>query len=157
MERKVNRRLKLSEKQWICRTKRDHPGFSNSRIAQNVREEFGITVTRESIRKTLSKEAEIMAAMVEEPSQQSRLQSAIRNKFEAKGFEERVLNRVIEKMGECDIEDEDNLVELIEIAEEPPRKKQKQAKMTRFFVKKLNKSQKPFSHFAILQRYFLKS
>ena len=115
MERKVNRRLKLSEKQWICRTKRDHPGFSNSRIAQNVREEFGITVTRESIRKTLSKEAEIMAAMVEEPSQQSRLQSAIRNKFEAKGFEERVLNRVIEKMGECDIEDEDNLVELIEI------------------------------------------
>ena len=84
MERKVNRRLKLSEKQWICRTKRDHPGFSNSRIAQNVREEFGITVTRESIRKTLSKEAEIMAAMVEEPSQQSRLQSAIRNKFEAK-------------------------------------------------------------------------
>ena len=66
MERKVNRRLKLSEKQWICRTKRDHPGFSNSRIAQNVREEFGITVTRESIRKTLSKEAEIMAAMVEE-------------------------------------------------------------------------------------------
>ena len=84
MERKVNRRLKLSEKQWICRTKRDHPGFSNSRIAQNVREEFGITVTRESIRKTLSKEAEIMAAMVEEPSQQSRLQSAIRNKFETK-------------------------------------------------------------------------
>ena len=84
MERKVNRRLKLSEKQWICRTKRDHPGFSNSRIAQNVREEFRITVTRESIRKTLSKEAEIMAAMVEEPSQQSRLQSAIRNKFEAK-------------------------------------------------------------------------
>ena len=157
MERKVNRRLKLSEKQWICRTKRDHPGFSNSRIAQNVREEFGITVTRESIRKTLSKEAEIMAAMVEEPSQQSRLQSAIRNKFEAKGFEERVLNRVIEKMGECDIEDEDNLVELIEIAEEPPRKKQKQAKMTSFFVKKLNKSQKPFSHFAIFQRYFLKS
>ena len=81
-----------------------------------------------------------MAAMVEEPSQQSRLQSAIRNKFEAKGFEERVLNRVIEKMGECDIEDEDNLVELIEIAEEiaeePPRKKQKQAKMTSFFVKK---------------------
>ena len=136
MERKVNRRLKLSEKQWICRTKRDHPGFSNARIAQNVREEFGITVTRESIRKTLSKEAEIMAAMVEEPSQQSRLQSAIRNKFEAKGFEERVLNRVIEKMGECDIEDEDNLVELIEIAEEPPRKKQKQAKMTSFFVKK---------------------
>ena len=67
--------------------------------------------------------------------------------------EERVLNRVIEKMGECDIEDEDNLVELIEIAEEiaeePPRKKQKQAKMTSFFVKKLNKSQKPFSHFAI--------
>ena len=157
MERKVNRRLKLSEKQWICRTKKDHPGFSNSRIAQNVREEFGITVTRESIRKTLSKEAEIMAAMVEEPSQQSRLQSAIRNKFEAKGFEERVLNRVIEKMGECDIEDEDNLVELIEIAEEPPRKKQKQAKMTSFFVKKLNKSQKPFSHFAIFQRYFLKS
>ena len=54
--------------------------------------------------------------------------------------EERVLNRVIEKMGECDIEDEDNLVELIEIAEEiaeePPRKKQKQAKMTSFFVKK---------------------
>ena len=103
-----------------------------------------------------------MAAMVEEPSQQSRLQSAIRNKFEAKGFEERVLNRVIEKMGECDIEDEDNLVELIEIAEEiaeePPRKKQKQAKMTSFFVKKkLNKSQKPFSHFAIFQRYFLKS
>ena len=72
--------------------------------------------------------------------------------------EERVLNRVIEKMGECDIEDEDKLVELIEIAEEPPRKKQKQAKMTSFFVKKkLNKSQKPFSHFAIFQRYFLKS
>ena len=46
------------------------------------------------------------------------------------------MNRVIEKMGECDIEDEDNLVELIEIAEEPPRKKQKQAKMTSFFVKK---------------------
>ena len=140
MERKVNRRLKLSEKQWICRTKRDHPGFSNSRIAQNVREEFGITVTRESIRKTLSKEAELMAGMGGGPSQQSRLQSAIRNKFEAKGFEERVLNRVIEKMGECDIEDEDNLVELIEIAEEiaeePPRKKQKQAKMTSFFVKK---------------------
>ena len=81
-----------------------------------------------------------MAAMVEEPSQQTRLQSAIRNKFEAKGFEERVLNRVIEKMGECDIEDEDNLVELIEIAEEiveePSRKKLKQAKMTSFFVKK---------------------
>ena len=54
--------------------------------------------------------------------------------------EERVLNRVIEKMGECDIEDEDNLVELMEIAEEiaekPPRKKQKHAKMTSFFVKK---------------------
>ena len=47
--------------------------------------------------------------------------------------EERVLNQVIEKMGDCDIDDEDNLVE---IAEEPPRKKQKQAKMTSFFVKK---------------------
>ena len=47
--------------------------------------------------------------------------------------EERVLNWAIEKMG--DIEDEDNLVELIEIAEEPPRKKQKQAKMTSFFFK----------------------
>ena len=68
------------------------------------------------------------------------------------------MNRVIEKMGECDIEDEDKLVELIEIAEEPPRNKQKQAKMTIFYVKKkLNKSQKPFSHFAIFQRYFLKS
>ena len=55
------------------------------------------------------------------------------------------MNHVIEKMGDCDIDDEDNLVELIEIAEEPPRKKQKQAKMTSFFVKKLNKSLKPFS------------
>ena len=59
-----------------------------------------------------------------------------RRNVEESQDEERVLNRVIEKMGECDIEDEDNLVELIEIAEEPPRKKQKQAKMTSFFVKK---------------------
>ena len=54
--------------------------------------------------------------------------------------EGRVLNQVIEKMGECDIDDEDNLLELIEIAEEiaeePRIKKQKQAKMTSFFVKK---------------------
>ena len=84
MERKANRRLKISEKQWICLTKRNHPGFSNARIAQNVQEEFGITVTNCCIRQTLSKESEIMAAEVEEPSQQSKLQTEIRNKFEAK-------------------------------------------------------------------------
>ena len=33
-------------------------------------------------------------------------------------------------------DDEDNFVEIIEAAEEPPTKKQKQAKMTSFFVKK---------------------
>ena len=66
MERKANRRLKISEKQWICLTKRNHPEFSNARIAQNA------------------KESEIMAAEVEEPSQQSKLQTEIRNKFEAK-------------------------------------------------------------------------
>ena len=34
MERKANRRLKDSEKKWICQTKKDHPGLSNPRIAQ---------------------------------------------------------------------------------------------------------------------------
>ena len=131
MERKVNRRLKLSEKQWICRTKRDHPGFSNSRIAQNVREEFGITVTRERENVILFCWKKGGLIQGEDPVVPQDCENV-----EESQDEERVLNRVIEKMGECDIEDEDNLVELIEIAEEPPRKKQKQAKMTSFFVKK---------------------
>ena len=129
MERKVNRRLKLSEKQWICRTKRDHPGFSNSRIAQNVREEFGITVTRERENVILFCWKKGGLIQGEDPVVPQDCENV-----EESQDEERVLNRVIEKMGECDIEDEDNLVELIEIAEEPPRKKQKQAKMTSFFV-----------------------
>ena len=130
MERKVNRRLKLSEKQWICRTKRDHPGFSNSRIAQNVREEFGITVTRERENVILFCWKKGGLIQGEDPVVPQDCENV-----EESQDEERVLNRVIEKMGECDIEDEDNLVELIEIAEEPPRKKQKQAKMMSFFAK----------------------
>ena len=82
MERKANRRLKLSEKQWICQRKRDFPGLSFSRIASNVLQKFGINVTKECVRQTLRKESEIMAVRVDEPSQQSKLHSAIRNKFE---------------------------------------------------------------------------
>ena len=67
MERKANRRLKLSEKQWICQRKRDFPGLSFSRIASNVLQKFGINVSKECVRQTLSKESEIMAAKVDEP------------------------------------------------------------------------------------------
>ena len=76
--------MTIAEKKWICHTKRKHPGLSYTRIALNVLQEFGITVSKECIRQTLSKESEIMAAKVDEPSLQSKLQSAIRNKFETK-------------------------------------------------------------------------
>ena len=39
MERKANRRLKLSEKQWICMTKRDHSGFSHWNCGRNSTKE----------------------------------------------------------------------------------------------------------------------
>ena len=54
--KKTNKRLKLSEKQWIYQTKTDHSELSNAKIAQNLLQEFGITIRKEFIRQNLSQE-----------------------------------------------------------------------------------------------------
>ena len=56
--------------------------------------------------------------------------------LEESQVEERILKQIVENMGECDIYDENNYVESIEIAKAPPRKKQKQAKITSFLAQK---------------------